>query len=263
MAAPPLVCRKDHAGSGDQQRHKDDHGFGRCRFTCAPSASRDCADERAFHLLLNALHRTSDLTQNGDLVLGGLLIGRYADVNRGALLHDSPDAVSTVSYPCTNIICLLDKRQCQNAPLIHNGFLTGVLDFLYRGLRPVDNFIPSENLTGVEQLKRSTLVEFIETQNVARLRRELENEPDELTRSRLLKLLLYEVEKSCLTRKQLDRIDCDMTELRELTYRKVELVEKDKSKGQSAARTLKLLGTMNDLMANYQRLRRRTDGRVD
>src|SRR5215471_17347373 len=27
--------------------------------TCAPSASRDRADERAFHLLLNALHRTS------------------------------------------------------------------------------------------------------------------------------------------------------------------------------------------------------------
>src|SRR6516225_6057799 len=51
--------RKGHAGSGDQQRHQDDHGFGRCRFTCAPSASRDCADERAFHLLLNALHRTS------------------------------------------------------------------------------------------------------------------------------------------------------------------------------------------------------------
>src|SRR5215472_8518436 len=34
-------------------------GFGRCRFTYAPSASRDRADERAFHLLLNALHRTS------------------------------------------------------------------------------------------------------------------------------------------------------------------------------------------------------------
>ena len=28
-------------------------------FTCAPSTSRDCADERAFHLLLNTLHRTS------------------------------------------------------------------------------------------------------------------------------------------------------------------------------------------------------------
>ena len=67
-------------------------------------------------------------------------------------------------------MCLLDKRQCQNAPLIHNGFLTGVLEgFLYRGLRPVDNFIPSENLTGVEQLKRSTLVEFIETQSFQEL----------------------------------------------------------------------------------------------
>src|SRR6516164_1269583 len=59
MTAPPLMHRKGHAGSDDQQRHQDDHGFGRCRFTCAPSASRDCADERAFHLLLNALHRTS------------------------------------------------------------------------------------------------------------------------------------------------------------------------------------------------------------
>src|SRR6516225_4358743 len=59
MAAPPLMHRKGHAGSGDQQRHQDDHGFGRCRFICAPLASRDCADERAFHLLLNALHRTS------------------------------------------------------------------------------------------------------------------------------------------------------------------------------------------------------------
>src|SRR6516164_5513517 len=59
MAAPPLMHRKGHAGSGDQQRHQDDHGFGRCRFTCAPSASRDHADERAFHLLLNALHRAS------------------------------------------------------------------------------------------------------------------------------------------------------------------------------------------------------------
>src|SRR6516165_4215317 len=57
MAAPPLMHRKGHAGSGDQQRHQDDHGFGRCRFTCALSASRGRADERAFHLLLNALHR--------------------------------------------------------------------------------------------------------------------------------------------------------------------------------------------------------------
>ena len=115
----------------------------------------------------------------------------------------------------------------------------------------MDDFIPSED--GVEH--------FVATQNVARLRRELENEPDEFTRSKLLKLLLYEVEKSCPTREQLDRIDRHMTELRELTYRQVELVEKDKSKGRSAARTLKLLATINDLMANYQKLRRRISSR--
>ena len=87
----------------------------------------------------------------------------------------------------------------------------------------MDDFIPSENLSGVEQLKRSAV---IATQNVARLRSELENEPDEFTRSRLLQLLLHETEKSRLTRQQLDRIECHMAELRELTYRQVELVEK-------------------------------------
>jgi hypothetical protein len=40
----------------------------------------------------------------------------------------------------------------------------------------MDDFSPSENLNGVEQLKRSAV---IATQNVARLRRQLENEPDE------------------------------------------------------------------------------------
>jgi hypothetical protein len=49
----------------------------------------------------------------------------------------------------------------------------------------VPSLIPSENLSGVEQLKRSAV---IATQNVARLRHQLENEPDEFTRSRLLKL---------------------------------------------------------------------------
>jgi len=46
----------------------------------------------------------------------------------------------------------------------------------------LDNFIRSENLRGAEQLKRSAV---IATQNVARLRSEVENEPDEFTRSRL------------------------------------------------------------------------------
>src|SRR5271166_1133597 len=120
---------------------------------------------------------------------------------------------------------------------------------------PMDDFIPSES--GVEQLKRSAIDHLIATQNVARLRRELENEPDEFTRSRLLKLLLYEAEKSRLTRQQLDRIDCHMAELRELTYRQVELVENGKLKGQFIGRAAKLLALLNDLMSNYQTFRRR------
>ena len=118
----------------------------------------------------------------------------------------------------------------------------------------MDSFIPSEHLNGVEQLQRSAV---IATQNVARLRSELENEPDEFTRSRLLKLLLLEAEKSLVTRQQLDRIDCHMAELRELTYRQVELVEKGKLKGQLVERAAKLLALLNDLMTNYQTLRRR------
>jgi hypothetical protein len=124
----------------------------------------------------------------------------------------------------------------------------------------MDNFIPSENLNGVEQLKRSAV---IATKNVARLRRQLENEPDEFTRSRLLKLLLHEAEKSRVTHQQLDRIDCHMAELRELTYRQVELVEKGKSKGRVFERAAKLLATLNDLMANYQTLRRRISSLAD
>ena len=108
----------------------------------------------------------------------------------------------------------------------------------------MDSFIPSEHLSGVEQLQRSAV---IATQNVARLRSELENEPDEFTRSRLLKLLLLEAEKSLVTRQQLDRIDCHMAELRELTYRQVELVEKGKLKGQLVERAAKLLALLNDL----------------
>jgi hypothetical protein len=110
----------------------------------------------------------------------------------------------------------------------------------------MDDFSPSENLSGVEQLKRSAA---IATQNVACLRRQLENEPDEFTRSSLLKLLLHEAEKSRLTHQQLDRIDCHMAELRELTYRQVELVEKGNLKGQIVERAVKLRALLNDLMA--------------
>ena len=123
---------------------------------------------------------------------------------------------------------------------------------------PMDDV--SEDLSGVEQLTRSAV---IATQNVATLRRQLENEPDEFARSRLLKLLLLEAEKSRVTHQQLDRINCHMAELRELTYRQVELVEKGKSKGRVIERAAKLLALLNDLMANYQMLRRRISPLAD
>jgi len=100
--------------------------------------------------------------------------------------------------------------------------------------RPVDIFKPSGSLKRFNPLETGV---------------------DELTRSTLLKLLLHEAEKSCPTRQELDRIDGHMAALRQLIYRQVELVEK--SKGHSAESALKLLETMNDLMANYQTLRRK------
>ena len=99
---------------------------------------------------------------------------------------------------------------------------------------PMDNFIPGERFTPFEPSESGV---------------------DALTRSTLLKLLLHEAEKSTPTREELDRIDRHMTALRQLIYRQLELVEK--SQGHNAERTLKLLATMNDLMANYQTLRRR------
>src|SRR5215472_14109277 len=98
--------------------------------------------------------------------------------------------------------------------------------------RPMDSFIPSEGLAAFNPLDSGV---------------------DELTRTTLLKLLLLEAEKSCVTRQRLDTIDGHMAALRQLIHRQVELVEK----GHNAERALKLLQTMNDLMANYQTLRQR------
>jgi hypothetical protein len=91
----------------------------------------------------------------------------------------------------------------------------------------------------------------------------LETGVDEVTRSTLLKLLLHEAEKTCATRQRLDRIDRHMAALRQLIYKQLELVETDKSKGHSPEQALKLLVTMNDLMANYQTLRRRINPVVE
>jgi len=91
----------------------------------------------------------------------------------------------------------------------------------------------------------------------------LETGVDELTRSTLLKLLLHEAEKSRPTRQRLDRIDRHMAALGQLIYRQLELAEKDQMQGHSVDQALKQLATMNDLMANYQTLRRRISSACD
>jgi hypothetical protein len=103
--------------------------------------------------------------------------------------------------------------------------------------RPMTNFIPSENL--------------------AHFRNSLESGADAFTRSMLLKRLLHEAEKPCVTRRQLDTIDRHIAELRQLIYKQVQLVEKDKLKSRDAERVQNLLAMLNDLMAVYQTLRRR------
>jgi hypothetical protein len=95
---------------------------------------------------------------------------------------------------------------------------------------------------------------FVPSEDLKRLQRPLEGGIDELTRSTLLKLLLHEAEKSSPTHQQLDRIDRHMSALRQLIYKQLELVEKEKLKPE---RVQNLLATMNDLMANYQTLRQR------
>jgi hypothetical protein len=86
--------------------------------------------------------------------------------------------------------------------------------------------------------------------------RPLKGGADALTRSMLVKLLLDEAKKSSPTRLQLDTIERHIAELRKLTYRQLELIETDKSKG-LVELALKQLVMLNDLMANYQMLRHR------
>ena len=94
-------------------------------------------------------------------------------------------------------------------------------------------------------------------EDLARFHSSLESGADAFTRSMLLKRLLREAEKPCLTRQQLDTIDRHIAELRQLIYRQVQLVEKDRSKSHDAERVQNLLAMLNDLMADYQTLRRR------
>jgi hypothetical protein len=83
-----------------------------------------------------------------------------------------------------------------------------------------------------------------------------------LTRSMLVTRLLDEAKKSSPTRQQLDTIERHIAELRKLTYRQLELIETDKSKGYNVELALEQLKVLNDLMANYQMLRRRIDAGI-
>jgi hypothetical protein len=98
---------------------------------------------------------------------------------------------------------------------------------------------------------------FIPSENLTHFHGSLESGADAFTRSMLLKRLLREAEKPCLTRQQLDTIDRRIAELRQLIYRQVRLVEKDKLKSHDGDRVQNLLATLNDLMSDYQTLRRK------
>jgi hypothetical protein len=95
------------------------------------------------------------------------------------------------------------------------------------------------------------------SENLTHFHSALKSGADAFTRSMLLKRLLREAEKPYLTRQQLDTIDRHIAELRQLIYRQVQLVEKDKLKSREAERVQNLLATLNDLMSDYQTLRRK------
>ena len=101
------------------------------------------------------------------------------------------------------------------------------------------------------------MTNFIPSEDLARVHSSLESGADAFTRSMLLKRLLREAEKPYLTRQQLDTIDRHIAELRQLIYRQVQLVEKYKLKSRDAERVQNLLAMLNDLMTDYQTLRRR------
>ena len=107
------------------------------------------------------------------------------------------------------------------------------------------------------------MTNFIPSQKPARVDSALQSGADAFTRSILLKRLLHEAETPCLTRQQLDTRDRHLAELRQLIYRQVQLVEKNKLKSHDAERVQNLLAMLNDLMANYQALRRRISAAVD
>jgi hypothetical protein len=109
--------------------------------------------------------------------------------------------------------------------------------------RPVTIFIRSEKLTRVDSALHGGAGSF--------------------TRAILLKRLLREAEVPCITRQQLDSRERHLAGLRQLIYKQVQLIERDKLKSHDAERVQNLLAIVNDLMADYQTLRRRISTVVD
>jgi hypothetical protein len=107
------------------------------------------------------------------------------------------------------------------------------------------------------------MINFIPSEKLARVGSFLQSGADAFTRSMLLTRLLHEAEKPCLTRQQLDTRERQLAELRQLIYRQVQLVEKNKLNSHDAERVQNLLAMLNDLMAGYQTLRRRINAAVE
>lgn len=107
------------------------------------------------------------------------------------------------------------------------------------------------------------MTNFVPSQKLARVDNCLQVGADAFACSMLLKRLSHEAEKPCLTRQQLDTRERHLAELRQLIYRQVQLVEKDKLKSHDAERVKDLLAMLNDLMADHQTLRRRISAAVE
>ena len=119
------------------------------------------------------------------------------------------------------------------------------------------------NPRGMGRSEGRPMTKFIPSETRACVDSSAPGGTDAFARSMLFKRLLNEAEKPCLTHQQLDTRERHLAELRQLIYRQVQLVEKDKLKIHDTERVQGLLAILNDLMADYQKLRRRMSTAVE
>jgi hypothetical protein len=106
----------------------------------------------------------------------------------------------------------------------------------------------------------STMDNFIATENVRHLRRELENGAEPAKRDTMLRILVEEENKLGFTRELLGRLDHHISRLSEIMARQVELIDNLTSLGEPLERSQMILATLNDLMAAYIAHRHRING---